>query len=68
MAYLAIADKKTDFVQRVRCFAKDESGATAIEYSLIVSLIFLAVVGSIRAYTASTNDMYNEISDAVVNG
>ena len=43
-------------------FREDESGATAIEYGLIVALIFLAIVGSIRVYTNSTSDMYGEIS------
>lgn len=33
----------------VRAFAANESGATAIEYGLIVSLIFLAIVASMQA-------------------
>ncbi len=43
-------------------FGKDTSGATAIEYGLIVALIFLAIVGAIRSYTQSTSDMYNEVT------
>lgn len=49
----------------VRRFAGDESGATAIEYGLIVSLIFLAIVGAINQYANSTSDMYSEISSAL---
>ena len=53
-------------VQRsTRKFIAHEGGATAIEYGLIVGLIFLAVVGSIRAFTTSTNVMYNDISTAM---
>ncbi len=49
----------------VAAFQRDEEGSTAIEYSLIAGLIFLAIVASVRAFTGSTNSMYNEISDAV---
>ncbi|MGE0408530.1 MAG: Flp family type IVb pilin [Amphiplicatus sp.] len=48
-----------------RKFAGDERGATAIEYGLIVALIFLAVVSAIRGYTDSTGDMYSTIADAM---
>jgi len=55
--------------RRARRFWRDERGATAIEYTLIVGLIFLAVVGAIRAYTNTTDGMYDDInttlSDAV---
>lgn len=46
-------------------FAQDESGATAIEYSLIVALIFLAIVSSVNAFTDNTKVMYSEISSAL---
>lgn len=49
-------------------FRRDDSGATAIEYGLIVSLIFLAVVGAIRSYTETTSGMYDEISTTLENG
>ena len=48
-------------------FFDDENGATAIEYSLIVALIFLAVVSAIRSYTETTSGMYGEISDTLTN-
>lgn len=46
-------------------FLKDDSGATAIEYGLIVGLIFLVIVAAVTAYTQSTNAMYQRISTAV---
>ena len=46
-------------------FLRDERGATAIEYSLIVGLIFLAIVGAIRAYTTTTEGMYTEINTTI---
>ncbi len=51
--------------QRVRAFGENESGATAIEYSLIVSLIFLAIIASVRAFSNSTSDMYDTIDEAM---
>jgi pilus assembly protein Flp/PilA len=52
---------------RVNHFRADESGATAIEYGLIVALIFLAIVASVRAFTGSANEMYGTIDDAMQN-
>lgn len=46
-------------------FVKDESGATAIEYGLIVTFLFIAIVTAIHAYVNSTQGMYIRISDAV---
>jgi len=45
----------------VNQFRNDENGATAIEYSLITGLIFLAIVASVRAFTSSASDVYDEI-------
>lgn len=49
----------------VNRFARDDSGATAIEYGLIVALIFLAIVGAIRSYTSTTSDMYGTIEQTL---
>lgn len=46
-------------------FASDEAGATAIEYSLIVALIFVAIIAAVNAFADSTNDMYSEISSTL---
>ncbi len=48
-------------------FRNDESGATAIEYSLILALIFLAIMGAVKAFTGSANEMYNEIDTTIQN-
>ena len=46
-------------------FLKDERGATAIEYGLIVTFLFIAIVTAIHFYVDSTQGMYTRISDAV---
>ena len=46
-------------------FLADEEGATAIEYCLILIMIFLAIVTAVREYANSTSAMYSEIASAV---
>ena len=46
-------------------FARDESGATAIEYGLIVSGIFLAILTGVGLFASNANIMFNKISTAV---
>lgn len=46
-------------------FLEDESGATAIEYGLIVSLIFLAIITAVNAVADANNEMYSEIESAL---
>lgn len=52
-------------------FLKDDSGATAIEYSLMLGLVVLAIVGSIELLSDSLGNMYVFVSSSVtgaVNG
>lgn len=49
----------------IRNFFKNENGATAIEYGLIASLIFLAIVVAVGLLSGEMIEMYNTISDAV---
>lgn len=58
-------NRRADLRQLTERFARDESGATAIEYGLIVSLIFLAIVAAVRNYATSTQDMYSTITSAL---
>ncbi len=48
-----------------RRFLDDESGATAIEYGLIVSFLFVAIVAAIHYYVEHTQAMYGRIDDAI---
>lgn len=45
-----------------RDFLADESGATMIEYGLIVALVFLAIVASVNRFADSNTAMYERIS------
>jgi pilus assembly protein Flp/PilA len=46
-------------------FAKDESGATAIEYGLIATLIGVALILGARAVGTSLNSVFNTISTKI---
>jgi pilus assembly protein Flp/PilA len=46
-------------------FWADESGATAIEYGLIISCLFLAIVTAVSFVADSNTTMYGKISAAV---
>ena len=43
----------------------DETGATAIEYGLIMALIFLAIVGAVSAFADGVTLTFNTVSDTV---
>lgn len=47
--------------------ARDERGATAVEYGLILALIFLAMVAGVVAVGTTTSGMWNNVSSAVQN-
>ena len=46
-------------------FLRDERGATAIEYALIASLIFVVIVTSVTLFGTKTTDMMDMISAKV---
>lgn len=43
-------------------FAKDESGATAIEYGLIAALISVGIILAATALGGSLGNLFNDIS------
>jgi len=54
-------------VRRIRSFARDRRGATAVEYGLICALIFLAIASSIRLLSTSVVNLYGKVSNGVSN-
>ena len=45
--------------------ARDERGATAIEYGLIVSLVVVAMIGALTLLANTTTGMWNNVSNTV---
>ena len=50
----------TKFISR---FAKDESGATAIEYGLIVALIAVVIIGAVTTIGTKMGTTFGKVSD-----
>jgi len=48
-----------------RRFLSDESGATAIEYGLIISLIFLTIVTAVTAFGNQSSGIFNSAMNAI---
>jgi pilus assembly protein Flp/PilA len=44
-------------------FAKDESGATAIEYGLIAALISVVIIGVLSTIGTKLSSKFNEIAN-----
>ena len=44
---------------------KDRRGATAVEYGLILAMIFLAMVGALTSVAGTTTDMWNYVTEEV---
>ncbi len=49
-------------IKSVKKFVANESGATAIEYSLIASLIAVAIILSVTALGSKLQNTFNEVS------
>jgi len=49
-------------------FVKDESGATAIEYGLIATLVSLAIVGTAGDAGRALSDKFGEIAEKLAPG
>ena len=52
--------KLTTFLKHI---GNDNSGATAIEYGLIISLIVVAMVAALNGVANETIDMWNDVSE-----
>ena len=55
--------KLTTFLKHI---GNDNSGATAVEYGLIVSLIVVAMIGALNGVADSTTDMWNNVETTSV--
>ncbi|WP_210254981.1 Flp family type IVb pilin [Methylocapsa sp. S129] len=49
-------------IASIKRFVANESGATAIEYALIASLIAVAIIVSLTALGTQLNSTFNEVS------
>jgi len=51
--------------EKFTAFFNNERGVTAIEYALIASLIFLAIVGAVTAMAGQAGALFDQIAAAL---
>jgi pilus assembly protein Flp/PilA len=51
----------------IRKFAKDEEGATAVEYGMMVGLIAVAIILTVYTIGNDLNDLFDRISTCIAN-
>jgi pilus assembly protein Flp/PilA len=49
-------------IARLKVFARDESGATAIEYGLIASLVGVAIIAAVRTTGTKVSGTFAKVS------
>lgn len=52
-------------LQKIKAFLKDERGASAVEYGLIVGLIAVAIVAVLGTMGGGLNSLFKTISDSL---
>jgi pilus assembly protein Flp/PilA len=52
-------------VRRLSELGSDRRGATAVEYGLIMALIFLAMIAGVRAFASGAIEMWTHVADKV---
>jgi pilus assembly protein Flp/PilA len=50
---------------QTKCLARDESGATAIEYAMIAMSIAVAIIAAVNSLGTATNTMYTSVQTAL---
>ena len=52
-------------MERISHFIRNESGATAIEYALIASLIAVAIITAVSSVGTKVSTVFTEVGDSL---
>lgn len=52
-------------VEFLKRLGRDTEGATAVEYGLILALIFLSMIGAVSSFGQTTIDMWNRVAATI---
>jgi pilus assembly protein Flp/PilA len=52
-------------MERIKNFFKDESGASAVEYGLLVSLIAVVIIVAVTTVGQNLSGKFNQAADAI---
>jgi len=54
------------FSHKLHDFWTDEQGSTALEYGLIMALIFIAIVGAVTLFANNFNVVFQAATQAII--
>ena len=60
-----LKEKERRMLQQLNAFRDDNSGATAIEYALLASILALALVSALQSVATRLSSEFSEISGAL---
>ncbi len=52
-------------MRRLKDLIEDQGGATAVEYGLILALVFLAMIVAVRGVATETTEIWNNVAEKV---
>ena len=52
-------------IHKLKSFIRDEEAATAVEYSVLLALILMAIIGTVTIVGTETNEMLGGINDSL---
>ena len=52
-------------LRKLKSFIRDEEAATAVEYSVLLALILMAIIGTVTIVGTETNEMLGGINDSL---
>ena len=52
-------------VEFLKKLGRDTDGATAVEYGLILALIFLSMIGAVSSFGQTTIDMWDRVATTI---
>ena len=52
-------------VEFLKKLGRDTNGATAVEYGLILALIFLSMIGAVSSFGQTTIDMWDRVATTI---
>jgi pilus assembly protein Flp/PilA len=56
---------ESKMIQKIKNFFKDEEGATAVEYGLMVALIAAVIVAAVTLLGTNTRDTFNFVGGEI---
>jgi pilus assembly protein Flp/PilA len=60
-----LTGKEVIYLQKVISFLKDEEGASAVEYGLLIALIAAVIIGAVTLLGTNVSTKFNAVATAI---